>query len=76
MAAIGTIPSCRISEAVRFDPDDVAVWLQMAAALCEGRGFGLNFVVYCQFSEHFFLLWNKIIGVGAGGLRWLPSLKA
>jgi len=29
----------------------------------------------CHFSEHFFL-WNEIIGVGAGGLRWLPSLKA
>lgn len=75
MAATGTIPSCRISGAVRFDPDDVAVWLQLAAALCEGRGFGLNFVVCCHFSEHFFL-WNEIIGAGAGGLRWLPSLKA
>jgi excisionase family DNA binding protein len=28
MAANGTIPSFRISGAVRFDPDDVATWLQ------------------------------------------------
>jgi len=28
MAASGTIPSFRISGSVRFDPDDVASWLQ------------------------------------------------
>lgn len=28
MAASGTIPSFRISGSVRFDPDDVAAWLQ------------------------------------------------
>jgi excisionase family DNA binding protein len=28
MAASGAIPSFRISGSVRFDPDDVATWLQ------------------------------------------------
>jgi excisionase family DNA binding protein len=28
MAANGSIPSFRISGSVRFDPDDVAAWLQ------------------------------------------------
>jgi len=28
MAAAGTIPSFRISGSVRFDPDDIAAWLQ------------------------------------------------
>jgi len=32
MAANGRIPSFRISGAVRFDPDEVAVWLQQKQA--------------------------------------------
>jgi excisionase family DNA binding protein len=28
MAASGSIPSFRVSGSVRFDPDEVAVWLQ------------------------------------------------
>ncbi len=40
MAASGAIPSFRVSGSVRFDPDDVAAWLQGKQAPTAPRRIG------------------------------------